>query len=139
VSDPPAWLPPDDVRLVLQGYDEVLSNFSHGFVFYTQPYEPFAVGVYGASRYSNTGTVTAEALDTTETGVDITNPAANIYWGHGDGDFDIMIGGERMTVTAVTGTGVSQTLTVTRSVNGVVKSHATAAPVRLFTPAYWAL
>lgn len=139
VSNPPTWLPPDTIRMVAQGINEKLSNFSHQIEFIGQPYAPFAVGVYGTARYSATGTITAEALDTTETGVDITCPSATEYWSHADGDFDIIIGGERMTVTAISGTGVSQTLTVTRSVNGVVKSHATGADVALFTPAYYAL
>jgi hypothetical protein len=50
-----------------------------------------------------------------------------------------MIGGERMTVTAVTGSSSPQTLTVTRSVNGVVKSHATGVPVVLADPNYLGL
>jgi hypothetical protein len=53
--------------------------------------------------------------------------------------FDILIGGERMTVTAITGTTLSQTMTVTRSINGVVKTHLTGAPVALFRPSVIAL
>lgn len=44
--------------------------------------------------------------------------------------FNIMVGGERMTVTAISGASNPQTFTVTRSVNGVVKSHAAGAEVR---------
>lgn len=139
ITNPPAWLPPDTISAVVQGITETLGGMTYKFEFDLQPYSPFATGVYGTARYSNSGCVTNEALDTTETGIDVTNPSATSYWSHADGDFDIIIGGERMTVTAVTGTGVSQTLTVTRSVNGVVKSHATGAAVRLYTPAYWAL
>jgi hypothetical protein len=39
-----------------------------------------------------------------------------------------------MTVTDISGSSSPQTFTVTRSVNGVVKSHAIGDPVRLFTP-----
>jgi len=39
-----------------------------------------------------------------------------------------------VTVTAITGTTSPQTATVTRSVNGVVKSHATGAPVHVARP-----
>jgi hypothetical protein len=54
--------------------------------------------------------------------------------------FDIYVGGERMTVSAI-GAAISelQTFTVTRSVNGVVKEHAIGTPVRLWTPARLAL
>ncbi len=53
----------------------------------------------------------------------------------GDWPFDIEVGGERMTVTAVTGTSSPQTFTVTRSVNSVVKSQYAGTDVRLFQPA----
>ena len=44
-----------------------------------------------------------------------------------------------MTVTAVTGTGVSQTLTVTRSVNGIVKAHSSGVALDLAAPSYYGL
>lgn len=56
-----------------------------------------------------------------------------------DVPFDVMVGGERMTVTAVTGSSSPQTFTVTRSVNDIVKAHASGTDVRLFQPAIRAL
>jgi hypothetical protein len=50
--------------------------------------------------------------------------------------FDIMVGGERMTCTGITGTGDPQSFTVTRSVNGVVKSHLSGVQVQLADPYY---
>jgi len=81
-------------------------------------------------------------LDTTETGVDIIS--ATVRWidsvTYGSQfPLDIIVGGERMTVTACTGTGLTQTLTVIRSVNGVIKTHAAGAPVQLFRPPVVAL
>jgi len=35
----------------------------------------------------------------------------------------VVVGGERITFTAVTGASSPQTVTMTRSVNGVVKAH----------------
>jgi hypothetical protein len=52
-----------------------------------------------------------------------------------DVPYNIVIGGEEMTVTAAT----ASLLTVVRSVNGVVKSHLTGQQIRLATPAYLAL
>lgn len=52
-----------------------------------------------------------------------------------EGEFDISVGGEVMTVTGVTGTTPPQTFTVVRSVNGVVKTHDEGADVRLAYPA----
>jgi hypothetical protein len=56
-----------------------------------------------------------------------------------DVPWDVTVGGERMTVTEVTGADSPQTWTVTRSVNGVVKSHAAGADVRLADPMIVAL
>lgn len=52
---------------------------------------------------------------------------------------DIMVGGERMTVTNIADTTSPQAFFVTRSINGVTKSHAAGTPVELFAPAYRAL
>jgi hypothetical protein len=39
-----------------------------------------------------------------------------------------------MTVTNITGATSPQTFTVTRSVNGITKSHSAGAAVQLFAP-----
>jgi hypothetical protein len=53
--------------------------------------------------------------------------------------FTVRVGGEDMTVTAVTGTSSPQTFTVTRSANGIVKVHASGDDLRLAIPAITAL
>lgn len=131
VSDLPPWLPPDDVRALVIGYTEKIWPTRHEIEYEAVPYRPYAAAVYNddVSRYSGEGTVLAEALDTTETGVDVT-PPTGIVWTHADGDYDVMVGGERMTVTAVAG----NTLTVIRSVNGVVKAHDIGSALDLAEP-----
>ncbi|MFF9582503.1 hypothetical protein [Streptomyces achromogenes] len=52
---------------------------------------------------------------------------------------DITVGGERIRVTAITGTASPQTFTVVRSVNGVVKAQTAGTDVRLADPAIVAL
>lgn len=47
---------------------------------------------------------------------------------------DININGERITVTAITGTSSPQLFTVTRSVNGTVLPHAVGERVSLWSP-----
>jgi hypothetical protein len=51
-----------------------------------------------------------------------------------DFPFDITMGGERATVTAIAGTTSPQGFTLARSVNGVVKAQAAGTPISLFTP-----
>lgn len=53
--------------------------------------------------------------------------------------FDITVGGERMRVTAITGTTSPQTFSVVRSTNGVVKAQTANTDVRLTDPAIVAL
>jgi hypothetical protein len=82
--------------------------------------------------------VTAESLSNIETDIDIT-PPPGFAWGHGSGDYDIVIGGEVMTVTAVSAlSGGTQTMTVVRSVNGINKPHVTGLEVALYDPCYYA-
>lgn len=140
VDNPPSWMPPEDISQVVQGYAEELGNYEHTITINCAPESPYQVAVYGTERYGPHDTVTNEALDTTETGVDVTTPTGPLWTTSPGGNFDIMIGGERMTVTAVgAAAGTVQTLTVTRSVNGVVKSHSSGATVYMFEPAIYAL
>jgi hypothetical protein len=143
ITDPPVWLPPEAIGQIVQGYHETIAQFEHTIAFNCAPAAPYRAAVYEGhpdhlARYSNENTVTNEALDTTETGINIIY-SAGPDWTHADGDYDIMINGERMTVTGVSGSGGTQTFTVTRSVNGIVASHTTGANVRLFEPSYYAL
>jgi hypothetical protein len=136
VDNPPAWLPPDAISQLAQGMVETMGNFTHRIAVNCSPETPWGrVGVYDDpdSRYSSDGSTLNEALTTTETDVDVATPSGPL-WSHDDGNFNIRIGGEVMTVTAISGASSPQTFTVTRSVNGVVKAHSTGAEVALDHP-----
>lgn len=145
VTDLPAWLPPFPVDGLVTGITTAVRPLDITIELACSPAAPYSTGTYdGTARYSGDGTTTREDLDTTETGVDVLLPATLTGWGHDDGDYDVLIGGERMTVTAVGSVTVvsgerRQTLTVTRSVNGVVKTHTTGAAVTLAEPTKYAL
>jgi len=144
VTKLPAWMPPDDVQQIVQGYTETIIPSEWNMDINCSPGSPWDVGIWdsstgpGEARYSPDLTTLAEDLTTTETAVDITT-ATGPEWGTADLPYDIVVGGERMTVTAVTGVGAAQTMTVTRSVNDIEKTHLTGAEVRLFHPARYAL
>jgi hypothetical protein len=74
---------------------------------------------------------TATSTTTTTTPLITTDPA--------DYPLNVMCGGERITVTACTGSSNPQTLTLTRSVNGVVKSHLSGDAVTIDEPMVLAL
>jgi hypothetical protein len=66
---------------------------------------------------------TATSTTTTTTPLMTTDP--------GDFPLNVMCGGERITITACTGSSNPQTLTLIRSVNGVVKSHLSGDAVTI--------
>jgi hypothetical protein len=91
-------------------------------------------------------TVLAASENTTDTGIVIDTPTGYPKWAN-DTDhaaefpFDANLGGERLTVTACTvgttsGGNWRQTLTVTRSVNGIVKSHSAGAGIDVWDIPY---
>lgn len=145
ITDPPAWLPPGTIDLMVQGYKETMSQYEWVIEYNCTPYGPWLVAVTDedSARANTAGCELAEDLTTTETGVDVlttTEPRwVDSATYASDFPFDIVIGGEVMTVTACTGTTTSQTFTVTRSVNGIVKSHSTGDAVSLAVPSYIAL
>lgn len=133
------WLPPFDVRAIVTGYTETIRPLSYRVDAACVPARPYAVGVYGAtgSRYGLAGTVTAGTMTTTSTSRTMTVPEPG--WTHADGDYDVVIGGEVMTVTNVTGTPPTQTFTFVRSVNGVVKTHPAGEAVALAEPIHYGI
>lgn len=97
---------PDDVFLIVRGYTETLAPYLHTFEFACTPAGPYRTGVWAndvdttGSRYSPGGIRTWEGLTTTETALEVLIDDGGLF-GDDDVPFDIVIGGERMTVTAV--------------------------------------
>ena len=130
----------DDLKLLVLGYRERLNRNEHVISFVCAPATPYEILELDAAsplaKLDSTGTTLNEDLTTTETAVDVAVSDAGLWTTSGaQVPFDIMAGGERMTVTAISGASSPQTFTVTRSVNGVVKTHSTGASVRLERPA----
>lgn len=137
----PAWLPPGDVSQIVQGYEEVVGPFEWVITANCTPGSPWTVGVYdGAdSRYQPHSTVLASSVNASTTTIPIDTPVGPL-WSTTANGYDILVGGERMTVVAVgSPSGTVQNLTVIRSVNGVSKSHAAGTPVQMFIPTVYAL
>jgi hypothetical protein len=136
--------PPGDIGVLVEGWGEQISPYVWRATLNCSPAPPWQVGeLDGDNRLDCGGSTLNEDLDATETGIDvlITDSCA---WAHDDGDYVIVVGGEEMTVTAV---GVvsgsvpsrTQTLTVVRSVNGIVKTHDTGDEVHVRDPIILAL
>lgn len=107
LSDLPLLLNPDDMELTIVGYNEFFDQFQHSITFNCAPGSAFAVAQTVAtstttsSKASSGSTTTSEALDTTETAIDVSVASGSALWSQTASDFDIVIGGERMTVTSL--------------------------------------
>jgi hypothetical protein len=145
VSSTPGWLPPDGISQIVRGGAEICYGYIHTEQWNCAPEAPYRVAVYGdpGSHYDTDGsTLTGPTYSPTATSLKVaTTGAHSPLWTTvaGDFPFDIAVGGERMTVTNITGASSPQTFTVTRSVNGVVKSQTAGTDVRLFQPAIYSL
>jgi hypothetical protein len=136
----------EPISQLVSGYTLTLDRYAPTLEINGTPESPYRVAVLGddTCRLDSDSTVTTEDLDTTETGILIASTDGVTDWVNSTDDasefpFDIIIGGERMTVTACgspSGASLAQNMTVTRSVNGVVKTHLSGAEVHLADPVY---
>lgn len=140
VDNPPAWLSPDQISLIVEGISERKNGIEHELTLTCSPESPFHIAVYEntAWRYTSDGSTLGAAYSATDTSLVVTTPTGPV-WSVTDGSFDIIVDGERMTVTGISGTASPQTFTVTRSVNGIAKSQLSGATVELFKPAFYAI
>lgn len=134
--------------LIVEGWSQEISSHGWRVTVNCSPAKPWDVGVYGTSRYDSATTTTAGTLPTGtigQTGVSLPISTTNRreVWSTTATPYGWVISGEQVTVTAMTaasGTGpYTQTATITRGANGLVKAHAAGEPVRLATPARYAL
>ncbi|MFD4551420.1 hypothetical protein [Streptomyces sp. NPDC058466] len=143
ISNPPAWLPPDTIDLLAQGYVETIGMFDWAFDFNCTPARPFDVASADNTTFGKAdteGSQLSSGATSTATSISVATTSGPIWTtSGGEMPFDITVAGEVMRVTAISGAASPQTFTVTRSVNGVVKAQLSAADVRLTHPAIVAL
>lgn len=139
VTNLPAWLPPFPVGAIVQGYEETITPFEYTIEFTCTPASALdTVQFDNDDRWTNDTSSLNAGITSTATAFDV-KWTAGPRWTSADGAFDIVVAGERMTVTNVTGTTSPQTFTVTRGVNGYQAEHLANDAVTLYRPGYWAL
>lgn len=153
ITDLPPQLPPGPLDLLVESIDERKSAVRHTITFGCSPGSAWTVGVWAEDaetpapdaprRYDTAGTIRDGLdIDADQTGITLTTTIGPLWTTDpADFPFDILVGGERMRVTAIGAetVGGQQLFTVIRSVNGVVKSHPAGTSVRLADPAVYAL
>jgi hypothetical protein len=122
VSDLPSFLPPEDISQLILGYSEMLTGFERTLVLNCTPEAPYRTGVVSDTilgRADTAGSNVRTAINSSATTM-VVNTTTGPVWTADPAEmpFDIMVGGEVMTVTAIaesdgkfelTGTGFTGT------------------------------
>lgn len=139
----PEGFPREDVSMLVQGYAETLRKMQHVIEFTLAPESPWHIGAVEVDGYDRLDAVASTlAADATSTDIELSVATSGEPLWTTDADdlpFDVLVAGERVTVTAVSGASSPQTFTVVRGVNGVTKAQTAGAEVRLPNPVYVAL
>lgn len=141
---------PDPIDLLVVGIEESAGKTELRITYKTEPYEPYQVGVYDdpgtpPSRWdtatttvaaaATSGAVTLQVTTVNRDDVLTTKPASL--------PLDLFVAGEKVRATAITaaaGSGpYTQTLTVTRALNGVVKAQPIGGRVTVADARRWGL
>ncbi|MFD6421547.1 hypothetical protein [Streptomyces sp. NPDC060198] len=146
ITNPPLYTGPGPLDLIVRQIQHEPTPRTWALTLVCTPAGPYRVGVYDdpvRGRYDTGGSQLAATATTT---------SANLSVAFTDGTrwitttshpshfpFDIEVGGERMTVTAISATVSPQIFAVTRAVNGISKSHALGTSVSLAQPTVFAL
>lgn len=142
VTNLPAWLPPFPVRQLVMGVRETIKPFSYRLEWNCVPASPYEVGFYDTTgdRYSSGVSTLASTVNSTATTLSVAS-TGGVLWTTAGGDmpFQVVMNGELITVTGVSGASSPQTFTVTRSVNGVAKSHTAGSVIDLADPVRYGL
>lgn len=133
------------IRLHVLGWTETIGTHTRTITFNCAADQQFVTGVWDAtdSRWDSATHTLKTGVNTTATSVTFRSLSSKVTWSAST-PYDVFIAGERLTVTAMgapslVGGGYDQVATVTRSVNGIVKSLTAGAPIHIATPGRWAL
>ncbi|MEV4846139.1 hypothetical protein AB0K20_23340 [Micromonospora matsumotoense] len=140
VTNLPDDLTPDDALLLVLGYTETIGSHTRTITFTTTPGTPYTVAVAGTSgpRIPARGSTVAAPLTAGATSMQLASTAANGVWTTTPAYFplDLRVGGERVTVSAITGSTSPQTVTLSaRGVNGTARAWPTGTEVDVWQPA----
>lgn len=136
VSNPKAGQSPDQVRQLARGYTETLRAGERVLGFNCAPASPYDVlqpGTTGKGRVGCGTSTLAAGYSSTAVSFSVATSSPDELWTTAAGDFPfgIKVAGEVITVTNCTGSSSPQTMTVTRSINGVVKAQTSGASIEI--------
>ena len=127
---------------MVQGFEEDIREFSWDITLWCSPAGPWTVGVVEDTvlgRPDTDGSELASGVSSSATSWSVAVTAGPLWITSAafptHFPLDVMLGGERVRVSAISGGSSPQTFTISqRSVNGIVKSHLAGAPLSLADP-----
>jgi hypothetical protein len=142
IDNPPDQVLGDTLDLTVEGHKQTLGVYDWDVELSCSPARPWDIAVTDDddARVDTIGSTLASDVDDNDTALSVTSTDEHRWTTDvAEFPFDVNLGGERITVTAISGASNPQTFTVTRSVNGVIMPHDAGTDVRLWTPAYVSL
>lgn len=147
ITNPPAGLPPDPIDLLIEGWTETIDPGAGMWLvdLNCSPADPWNVGFLDLTTTTTPSTVLGSNGSLLFANITATQTTFSIglsdgsFWSDVDGPISFVIDGEVMTTTSVGAAVNPQSVTVTRAVNGVVKTHAAGATVAARYPLLLAL
>ncbi len=146
IFNTPAWLPPGDVASIMNSYNEWFDQFEHVITFNGAPASPYQVAYLDDAdlgRADTEGSYLVNAVGASDTSLTVATSTGEVWIDSAtypsEFPFFVMMGGEKINVTAITGTTSPQTFTVDRGVNAITKSQVAGEDIRLFQPMIIAL
>lgn len=143
IINPPEWLPPDEIPLLIEGYSERLNAYRWEVAFNASSGHPWVVGEIAGddagtslpNRADTAGSELVSAVSESATVLEVRTLEGPRWITTAEQPdafpFDVRLGGEVCRVTAVDGTGDTQTMTVARGLNGVRRPHSAGTRVTL--------
>jgi hypothetical protein len=134
ITNPKSGQTADTISQIVIGIDETLDNYTHVVAFNTSPESPYQTNYLddSVSSYNSTDSTLSAGVSSGATSLSIATTSGTLWTTvGGDFPFNVIMAGEVMTVSNITGSSSPQTFTVTRSVNGVVKAQLINASVQL--------
>ena len=135
ITSPPAWLPPGDIKQLIAGMTEILGGYHFKITWQCVPESPYELAIVEDAVLGRVATDGSTLdSDATSGATSLSVASSGTVWSTDGADvpFGIIIGGEEITVTAISSATSPQTFTVTRAVNGVVKAHTAGDVVALY-------
>lgn len=151
ITDLPDEWQYDTASLLVIGKQHTLPAKRRTCTLVTIPASVYEIGIVGANDGSTNlrgqaidtdASTLAADLTTTDTTVSVTS-ADGVRWTTNADDWNtalnggglyLAVGGEKMRVSNIAGAGATQTFTVVRSLNGVVKTQDAGTPVHVWSP-----